>query len=734
MIKKILTYFKQIFINLSIVFLFIIAIWYPIPVISPLVKQVDYIFYDHVIKQFWHVQPPQVKVAIIDIDAKSLNEQGKWPWPRDKIAQLITALKKEGVVVSVLDIVMTRKGRNPATELKEKISLLRTNHKLERLKKTLTSLETEVDNDKLLAKVMAGQDIVLGILFHQEKNATEGALPKPLSLGSEAKNVNFHHFSGYSGSLPMFMQAAKNGGVVSDVPDFDGLIRTGIMIDEYNGKLYPNLALQTAMVYLLSDSLNLKFNNGKLVGITLDHIFIPTTSRGEILIPFYGEPGSLSYYSATDVMNHKIPKSALTGSIAIVGSSMILLSDLHNTPVATLFPGAELIGNMITGIISNQIITPYSNNRLTATLLVLVIGSIYAITLPMVSLGIMLLLLVLALVVIVTGFIISLVYFQAYIPIAVIVLIVFTQAIINSVYAYFTEIRQKKKISRLFGQYVPESYVEALIDSDETITMEGEMRDMTVLFSDIRSFTSISQSLPPSEVKRTLNTFFTPITKIIFDNKGTIDKYVGDLVMAFWGAPIKDSLHPNHAMSAALTMIEQLPTINQTMEDNDLPSIQIGIGLASGEMNIGDMGSEFRRAYTVLGDTVNLASRLESLTKFYQVDILVNETLVEQVDEIVWLPIDKVTVKGRNIAETIYQPLGWATQVDNRTMEARKRYIEALSYYYDQNWDKSKSLFEQLATEMPDRYLFQLYLQRINIFIKKPPPKDWEGVFIHAKK
>lgn len=734
MIRKIKGSFYQVYISLAIVLIFVCATWFHLPFVSYLIERVDYVLYDNVISKYWHKTPAKVKVVIIDIDTKSMNEQGKWPWPRDKIARLITNLKNKGVVVVALDIVMTEADVNFAKGLKEKLSQLPDIVKQKNLKQTLTKLTPLVDNDTLLAKSMSNQDVVLGYLLHYEKAASKGALPKPLLLGNEVTQIPLHKFDGHSGSLPLLMQAAHGSGFVSNIPDHDGNIRKSILIARYDGKTYASIALQAVMTYLLTDTLSLTIDKGQLLGINLDKSFIPTTNKGEIFIPFYGEPGTLTYYSATDILNNRVPRSALEGSIAVVGSSMILISDLHPTPISPLFPGAELIGNMITGIISKHITYPLSNNSLTATLLISVIGSVYAIVFPLLSLSVMLLVFLLSIAIIVAIFIMALVYFQAYLPIAVILLIIVSQTIANAIYAYLLEKQQKRKISHLFGQYVPESYVLELIKSEESLSMEGEERYMTALFTDIRNFTTLSQSLHANEVKRTLNTFFTPITKIIFDNKGTIDKYVGDLVMAFWGAPIKDPEHAQHAIDAALTIIKQLPIINQNMRDNALPEIQIGIGMASGVMNVGDMGSEFRRSYTVIGDTVNLASRLESLTKFYQVDILVNGPLVEQVTDVIWLPIDKVIVKGRDIAETIYQPLGWSEQVTSEIMEMKQQYIDALNYYYAQDWHMAKLAFEKLAQQMPETYLFQLYQQRIVTFMKSPPPEDWQGVFIHVTK
>jgi adenylate cyclase len=297
-----------------------------------------------------------------------------------------------------------------------------------------------------------------------------------------------------------------------------------------------------------------------------------------------------------------------------------------------------------------------------------------------------------------------------------------------------TERRQKREIRQLFGQYVPEDYVNELLESPEHHSMEGQTRTMTVLFSDIRNFTTISENLDATEVKNLLNSFFTPITEIIFNNKGTIDKYVGDMVISFWGAPMEDKEHAYHAVSTSLTMIEHLPIINAELLEKGLPSLQIGVGLATGPMNVGDMGSKFRRAYTVLGDTVNLGSRLQDLTKFYKVPILTNDITHAGQNNFVWRPIDKVAVKGRAGALTIYQPLGMVASVTTEVETELQRYLMALNFYYQQNWKEAETSFKSLLVSAPSTYLYQLYLDRITQFKKTPPPEHWDGVFIHSHK
>ncbi|RUR05049.1 adenylate/guanylate cyclase domain-containing protein [Legionella sp. km772] len=307
---------------------------------------------------------------------------------------------------------------------------------------------------------------------------------------------------------------------------------------------------------------------------------------------------------------------------------------------------------------------------------------------------------------------------------------------LNFSYEFFLEKRQKFKIKELFGQYVPENYVDVLINSPGASSMEGQVRHLSVLFCDIRNFTETSENLSAADVKRLLNTYFDPITEIIFTHQGTIDKYVGDMVIAFWGAPvpIENNGHVRQALYSALAIVNALPAINEEMNKNDLPNLRIGLGLASGLMNVGDMGSKFRRAYTVIGDNVNLASRLESLTKYYDVNILVNDSTRENQEEFLWRLIDKVAVKGRKKGVTLYEPLGFVHEMNPELIEEIDYYHQAIANYYEKNWQEALNKFTTLHEAHPHTHLYSLYIERIKQYQMVPPPDNWNGVFIHTNK
>ncbi|MEO5375382.1 MAG: adenylate/guanylate cyclase domain-containing protein [Alphaproteobacteria bacterium] len=302
-------------------------------------------------------------------------------------------------------------------------------------------------------------------------------------------------------------------------------------------------------------------------------------------------------------------------------------------------------------------------------------------------------------------------------------------------YYHFMLVRnQKKQIAKTFGQYIPTELVEEMNKSGKSVEVGGESREMTVLFSDVRGFTTLSEGLAPQELTQLMNAFLSPMTKTIHKHRGTIDKYMGDAIMAFWGAPLEDKDHARHATEAALAMIGSLDEVNRSFEARGWKAIKIGVGLNTGVMNVGNMGSDFRLAYTVLGDAVNLGSRLEGLTKQYGVLVIVNETTAAAVPDLVVRQLDAVRVKGKDQPVTIFEPVGFREAVDATTLANLDRYHEALTLYRAQKWAEARAAFEALHTDEPERKIHHIYLERIEHFVENPPGADWDGVFTHTSK
>ncbi|MFI4918541.1 MAG: CHASE2 domain-containing protein [Legionellales bacterium] len=712
---------------------------------KPLLVRVGGVIYDTMSKHNMRTPNQQARVVIIDIDDKSIDTEGRWPWPRDKFVLLLEQLKKAGVIVAALDIVMSQAEINSAQRLKDKLTTSTSPEGKQLANELIPLLEkvsTSLDSDHALANELRQNDVALGYLFHQDPLVKIGMIAAPLKNEHaqviDASKLDVYQFKGYNGTLKVLFDAAPHSGFVSNIPDEDGIIRHGIVIAGFEHHLYSSLALSTVMHYLLADTIELKTHvvAGKnvLYGVLVGGMFVPTNEKGQMLIPYWGPPGTIDYYSATDVMKGKLSHNELADSIAIVGSTMVLLADWHPAPVANSFPGVEMNANIISGILSQNIMTQYYWNTVHGLSIIGVIGlcsSLLFLFLGPISL-------VIAYLLFTTSLLLSnfwlFVHHNIYVDVTIIFFIITLQATINFIASFRLEQNQKNQIKKLFGQYVPASYVKQLIEVPESCNMEGETREMTVFFTDVRDFTTISESLNANGVKQLLNTLFTPITDIIFSHQGTIDKYVGDMVVAFWGAPLNDPYHATHGIGAALTIQKKLTLINEQLRQKNLPAVSIGMGLATGLMNVGDMGSAFRRSYTVLGDTVNLGSRLESLTKFYHVDILVSEeTRLNQTD-FIWQRIDKVAVKGRSTAITIYEPLARRDELPTDVMNALNEYEQGLDWYYKQEWLKAKEIFDRLIEAYPSKYIYQLYSTRIIERMNQPIDPDWNGTFMHISK
>ena len=305
----------------------------------------------------------------------------------------------------------------------------------------------------------------------------------------------------------------------------------------------------------------------------------------------------------------------------------------------------------------------------------------------------------------------------------------------NVAYGFLTESRSRRQLKEMFGQYVPPQWVEEMSRNPGSFGFEGESRVMTVLFSDVRNFTTISEGLPAARLKEMLNRFFNPMTGIIFRHRGTIDKYVGDMVMAFWGAPVNDDDHAFHAVLSAMEMIREAERLKPQFKQQGFPELDIGIGINTGMMNVGDMGSTYRRAYTVIGDAVNLASRLEGVTKHYGASIVVSENVVEKTaDRILYRELDLIRVKGKQQAVTLYQPICLRSNASEDDEKEMAMWREAIALYRTACWQDARTAFQTLHATSGAKELAKLYLERIASLSNGTLPDNWDGVYERESK
>jgi adenylate cyclase len=453
------------------------------------------------------------------------------------------------------------------------------------------------------------------------------------------------------------------------------------------------------------------------------------------LVPVRGRQGSFRYVSATDILNGVADVSVLKDKIVIVGTSAAGLLDLRSTPVQNIYAGVEVHANILSGLL-DQTVKSRPTYIIAVEAIELVMLLVLAITLfP--HLGVI----ASALVFLVIVSIVAALNFYVWTTqnldthLATPLLLFSLLYGLQLFFGFFFESRKKKQLGNIFGQYIPNELVEEMSKSDDEFSLKGENRVMTVFFSDVRGFTTISEAMEnPQDLCDLINEILTPVTQVIHNHKGTIDKYIGDAIMAFWGAPVHTEQHAYLAIKAGLDVIKSLKGINDSFKLKNWPEVDLGIGLNTGAMVVGNMGSQFRIAYTVMGDTVNLGSRLEGLTKQYGVKMIVSESTVEAAPEFAYRELDRVRVKGKNKPITIYEPIAELAEISPEQQTILDLVHQALSDYRHQRWDKSEATFYQLHELKPDDKLSKIYLERIEHYRETPPEDNWDGVFTHTSK
>lgn len=690
--------------------------------------------YDLQVRTSHRPLPKNGAIAIIDIDDKSLAEIGKWPWPRKNFARIVQQAHQLGAKVVAFDFLFPEAEPNIVDEVTSALSDPSVIHSLDQVRE-------QFDYDAQFAAAMQSQPSILGFVFSDEEK-NEGILPPPfLSIDPKlAEQLGISARKAFIGNIPVLQNAAQHAGFVNADIDPDGVIRYSPLLYRFNNDLYASLALNTCSVYLGAEKGELLTRSYEgtpvLEAIRLGKTTIPVDPWGRMLVPFRGPPFSFPYISATDLLNSRVAREKVENKIIFIGTSAAGLGDLKSTAIAPVFAGIEVHASIASGIIDGYLpFNPTWGKGLTL-LLVLSIGLVCALLFPHLSpLRLTIVSLILPLLILGANYFIwtrySLVLY-VFFPI----FIIWTLFVFNLIYGYLIESRQKKEIKSVFGQYVPPEYVDLIMKMGGKLNLDGESKVMTVLFADIVGFTSVSEKMTPQQLKNTLNDYLTPMTEVIFNHKGTIDKYVGDMVVAFWGSPIEDPNHAFNGVGTAMDMQNRLDLVNIEFKKQQRPEIHIGIGVNTGVMNVGDMGSKYRRAYTVLSDSVNLGSRLESLTRMYEVGIIIGEETYKLAKEgILFRTLDRVKVKGKTQPIDIYQPICYKNFQTKEILDELKLHDSALASYRSANWDEAERLFKQLKSlDKPGRPNYSLFLDRIEYFRKNPPPPDWDGSFTFEHK
>ncbi len=676
------------------------------------------------------------RVVIVDIDDASLAVEGQWPWPRRKIAALNDALfDRYGIRALGYDVLFGEPERGAEQALIDALAAGPLAGDARRLAE-LQAIRKEHQGDRILAESLIARDVVLGFVFKQRPAPSEpaatGELPPAITIGDA--RIHGHEWlrpRGYAANLPVLQQAAPGGGFF-DTPltDEDGVVRRVPLFQYYGGALYESLSFALARLGQDAPPVQFAFDPDRperLAYATLGGTRVPVDDQGAALIPFRGPLGSFRYISATDVLNGRAPAPALEGALVLVGASAPGLQDVRAVPVAKEYIGVEAHANLVSGLLDGTIPSRPRQSALYEIVALVVIALVTSLLLPrlapLAGFGLFLFLIGAALGV-------NLLLWSRYglvLPLGSLLAYTTIAALLQLTWGYFTATRRRQRLTRIFGQYVPSEIVSELDAGGAEVSLEGESREMSVLFSDVRGFTTISEGLNARELTQLMNEFLTPITAAIHRHRGTIDKYMGDAVMAFWGAPLADRNHARNAVQGAQAMVAEMQALRPVFAARGWPALEIGVGISSGEMNVGNMGSQFRAAYTVLGDTVNLGSRLEGLTKTYGVSIIASERTVLLARELAFRELDRVRVKGKKEPVGIYEPIAPGAA------GTAARWAAALACYRARDWDGAETIAAELDAAGPHA-LYKLYLGRIRHFRAQPPPPDWDGVFTFEAK
>jgi adenylate cyclase len=682
-------------------------------------------------------RPQEIRpVVIVDIDEASLKAIGQWPWPRTTVADLIKQITELGAVAIGFDIIFAEPDRMSPAIAERSFRGIDT--------ETRAKLDSLPSNDDALAEAIKQSRVVVG--------QTGAATPEVRTAGDAALQTGFAvrgpdarpflvTFAGLLRNVPVIEQAAAGRGLFSINPENDGIIRRVPVIMTAQGSLVPSLSMEMLRVVTGSSAILVRVDEAGVQSVAVPGLEVPTDRNGQFWVHFnHHDPER--YVSAKDVLQGNVAADRLAGKLVLIGTSAIGLLDLKTTPLDAAIPGVEVHAQILESVLSkSSLVNP--NYAIGAELAIAVLfGLAIIIAAPMLP----------ASIVIVLGgcLIAGLIGLSLYLFVEHNLLIDFTYPLISSwlIYLvltfvnYFREQKQRRQIRSAFGYYLSPHMVEQLARSPEKLVLGGEERRMTILFSDVRGFTTISEHYKddPQGLTRLMNRFLTPLTNAIIERKGTIDKYIGDAIMAFWNAPVDDDQQEANACEAALEMLSRAETLNGELKREAEANggiympLRIGIGLNTGPCVVGNMGSDFRFNYSVLGDTVNLASRLESRTKDYRIPVVIGSRTAEGAQQkFAVMEIDLIKVKGKKQPEAVFTVLGRSeVEADPRCKELREVNAQMLERFRKQEWDGAVGLIarcRKFANGFDLSGLYDMYEERIELYRAEPPGPDWDGVY-----
>jgi adenylate cyclase len=588
-----------------------------------------------------------------------------------------------------------------------------------------------LDFDHQLAQAIRGRPIVLGYYFSSDAHPRIGELPPPVFAAGTVPLATLRPWTGYGANIAPLTRAARSAGFFNAITDPDGRVRTVPLLARYEGAIYESLALATYRTALgQTQLLTVQGPSQSLSAVQVSDAQgrrlsrLPTTEAGAAYVPFRGaggpQGGSFRYVSAAAVLNGELPAGDLAGRIVLIGSTAPGLQDVRATPVSGTYPGVEVHANMISGMLDDRLPQRPDYARGYEIAMLLLLGGLLT-CLPRrlktggsiaLHLGVPLGVLALD----------SWLYARhgLVMPLAATLVLAACLTAVNLLVGYMMENRERRRLMRVFGTYVPPELVREMLKRPNAYSMQASSRELTVMFCDLQGFTRMSEHMDPAELQTLLNDLFTHLTDVIYAHGGTVDKYMGDCVMAFWGAPVRSEQHASQATHAALALQARVAELNtaRLAEGRDL--LRVCIGINSGVMAVGDMGSHWRRAYTVIGDAVNLASRLEALTRVYGIDVVTGRQTLALAPEFLWQHLDRVRVKGRDRLEDIYTPVCALDEASAAQVAEVQAWNEALADHIAGNSSKMQSFLMMYAPNSPQNPLYQKFAAQLALAPPRP--------------
>ncbi|MCU0615210.1 MAG: adenylate/guanylate cyclase domain-containing protein [Desulfobacterales bacterium] len=692
------------------------------------------------------------ETVIAVVDDESIKEIGRWPWPRTTIAKLMDVLKAKGVKAIGFDIVFSEPDHNSSLKTIDELSAAMKKQGINGSALALLRKKRETaDIDAVLAGSIArAKNVTLGYYFYTGK--VDGMILEPKEIAQRTKRIENDRYQIINSSdrnpndariqtayapevnINIISAAGQNSGYFNTLPDTDGTMRWSPLVIKFQNNYYPSLAISLLEQYLDWPTLSLNMEKYGVESIKIGDIRIPTDDRGRLLINYMGPAKTFPHYSINDILKGKIPAEKLRNKIVLVGVTAMAVYDLRVTPFSPIYPGVEIHANVIDNILHQNFLVFSSLIRLLDVLAIIFFGLAMGLIITRLRAALGALVAIIIISVFIAINLIAFHNFNIWLTLVHPVLTMITIYLFITIYHYIKEEREKKKIRGAFQYYLTASVINEMLKDPTKLKLGGDKKDLSVLFSDIRGFTTISEKLTPEELVHLLNEYLTVMTNIVFKYEGLLDKYMGDAIMAVFGAPLDQPDHARRACLTALEMLEELHKLQKKWEAEGRPVLDIGIGINTGDMVVGNMGSEMRFDYTVMGDMVNLGSRLEGINKEYGSNIIISEFTHNVVQDIFSCrELDWVRVKGKNKPVKIFELLANKKDED-KWKDLIVSFEKGLVLYREARWDEAILSFRQVLAIRADDFAASMYIERCNSLKEQPPPQQWDGVFTMTKK